>query len=92
MAALCEYVESGKLDPDLRVTLSGGLSRYPGSRHWHFKQGNARGTLELTVWEQGRRVWIGVQSGRGADWTDEKADSLAAAIAGHLYTGPAKTD
>lgn len=44
------------------------LSTFPGSVHWHFKQGKGRGTLEATYWPDRRRAWLSVRSGREAEW------------------------
>ena len=48
----------------------GTLAKYPGSIHWHYKNGKARGTLEITWWARERRLWIKVAAGRRADWID----------------------
>ncbi|HLQ20843.1 MAG TPA: hypothetical protein VK127_00905, partial [Nitrososphaerales archaeon] len=46
----------------LTVKMKGSLSKYPDSIHWHFKQGTQerRGTLEVTLWRGGRRLWLSV--------------------------------
>jgi len=44
------------------------LSTYPGSVHWHFKQGTGRGTLEMTYWPERWRAWLSYRSGRDAEW------------------------
>jgi len=60
----------------LQITLKTTLAGYPGSIHWHLKQGRKRGALELTVWPQQRRLWFKVQSGRTGVWIDEAIDRL----------------
>jgi hypothetical protein len=56
----------------LQVALKGSLSTYPGCIHWHYKLGTKhRGTLELTLFMAGRRIWANVQSGRKAPWIDD---------------------
>jgi hypothetical protein len=53
----------------LNITVKTSLVSYPGSVHWHFRKGAARGTLEVTFWESGRRLWISVHSNRAGSWT-----------------------
>jgi hypothetical protein len=48
--------------------LKGTLASYPGSIHWHFKQAQPRGTLEITWWESGHRLWFKVARGRTSEW------------------------
>ena len=57
----------------LTVVLLGTLKTFPGCVHWHLKRGRVRGTLVITWWPKGRRLWIKVQAGRSAEWTDEVA-------------------
>lgn len=45
----------------LRLTMKGTLSRHPGSVHWHYKEGDHKGTLELTRDVSERRIWAKVQ-------------------------------
>jgi hypothetical protein len=53
---------------ELTCALKGTLVGYPGSIHWHFKQGKQRGTLEITWWESEHRLWFKVASGRTSEW------------------------
>jgi len=53
---------------ELTCTMKGTLVRYPGSIHWHVKQGKERGTLEITWWESEHRLWFKVASGRSSEW------------------------
>ena len=55
----------------LTRTLRGTLARYPGCIHWHFKKGKEHGTLELTWWPQGHRLWFKIAGNRAAPWVDE---------------------
>ena len=41
-------IEHVCLAESLTLTQRGTLASYPGCTHWHFKQGKARGVLELT--------------------------------------------
>jgi hypothetical protein len=61
---------------DLTCTLKGTLIRYPESVHWHFKRGRGKGTLEITWWESGPRLWFKVADGRTAGWIDERLPRL----------------
>ena len=60
----------------LRVTLRGSLATCPGCTHWHLKQGEERGVLELTLWRQRRRIWFSMQSGRKGAWILSAASAL----------------
>lgn len=52
----------------LTCSLRGTLVSYPGSIHWHFKRDQQRGTLEITWWESGHRLWFKVARGRTSEW------------------------
>jgi hypothetical protein len=64
----------------LVLAMKGSLSSYPGCVHWHYKRQNQKGTLELTLFAQDRRVWAKVQDGRKAPWIDQALPGLQAAI------------
>jgi hypothetical protein len=62
-------VEEAVTSEGLHVTTIGTLRTYPGSTHWHVKPiDGGRGTLEITLWPAGRRLWIKIQAGRRAPW------------------------
>jgi hypothetical protein len=61
-------LESLFTNATLRITLRGTLAAYPGSVHWHLKEGHQRGTLEVTLWPPEGRIWLSVQDGRRAEW------------------------
>src|SRR5688500_3832339 len=63
-----EAIEQAADTAGLHVTLRGGLTQYPGATHWHFKNGNERGTLEITWWPREMRLWLSVHDNRDADW------------------------
>jgi hypothetical protein len=65
-----QVVEKACIAAGLHPSLKGTLAQYPGSVHWHFKQGGQRGTLELTWWERGNRLWFKVAAGRSSAWID----------------------
>jgi hypothetical protein len=64
----------------LQQMMKGTLARYPGCIHWHFKRGRERGTLEVTWWPRGRRLWLSVQAGRPGEWIDAAGADLKAAL------------
>jgi hypothetical protein len=61
---------------ELTCALKGTLVSYPGSIHWHFKQGKQRGTLEITWWESEHRLWFKVTSGRTSAWIQKSLPQL----------------
>jgi hypothetical protein len=54
--AVLRIVEEVCASNELTCALKGTLVSYPGSIHWHFKQGKQRGTLEITWWESEHRL------------------------------------
>src|SRR5262245_4932713 len=64
----------------LTQSLKGSLKKYPGSRHWHFKQNQQRGVLEITLGSEADRLWFKVQAGRQASWIEEVILVLPAKI------------
>jgi hypothetical protein len=64
----------------LRIAMKGTLRTYPGSTHWHLKCGRETGTLELTMWPAGSRVWCSVQAGRRAAWIDREVLAIVPAL------------
>ena len=54
----------------LRQTLKGTLKQYPGCTHWHYKQGSEKGTLEITLWREQRRLWFKISAGRTGVWIE----------------------
>jgi hypothetical protein len=68
--SMADIVEQVCITAGLQLSLKGTLAQYPGSVHWHFKQGGQRGTLELTWWEKENRLWFKVAAGRSAAWID----------------------
>ena len=62
----------------LSVTLRDTLKSFPGSIHWHLKQGKSRGVLEVTVWKD--RAWLSVQDGRTGDWIDGVITKILALV------------
>ncbi|MBI2583919.1 MAG: hypothetical protein HYW25_04590 [Candidatus Aenigmarchaeota archaeon] len=60
--------------------MKGTVSKYPECIHWHFKKGRQRGTLEITLWKEQRRIWFNVQAERTADWIDESVSKLKKSI------------
>ena len=71
-----DAIEHALAELGLTVTLRGSLKKFPNCIHWHAKNGQQSGTLEITYWPQERRAWFTVQNGRTADWIDAKIDFL----------------
>jgi hypothetical protein len=57
---------------DLEIILKATLGKYPGSTHWHIKNGKEKGILEITLWPKQRRAWFSIQDGRKAGWIQPK--------------------
>lgn len=68
----------------LQICMKGTLRTYPGSKHWHLQKPGKRGTLEVTLWPEGNRVWFSVQSERRATWIDEILSDMQAWIEGQV--------
>jgi hypothetical protein len=68
----------------LQVTLRGSLKKHAGCVHWHVKQRDMSGTLEITFWPHEHRAWFTVQRGRRAAWIDGEIASLRALMEAHL--------
>jgi hypothetical protein len=73
-------IESVCAQRGLTIGRKGSLASFPGSIHWHFKTQKERGTLEITLWPNGRRLWAQVQKGRRAAWIDRELPVLRQAI------------
>ncbi len=73
-------IEAALVNAGLHITLKGTHKQYPGSVHWHFKSGQAAGTLEATFWPQRGRAWLSVQQGRKAAWIDVILPELQQAL------------
>jgi hypothetical protein len=71
-------------DRGLQVALRGSLKKHPGCIHWHVKQAQMPGTLEITVWPAQHRAWFSVQRGRRAAWIDGEIARLQSSIKTHL--------
>jgi len=90
LATAASALEAGCLAEGL-VARRGTLARYPGSLHWHLRDRRARGTLELTLWPDRRRLWLSVQDGRRGAWTEPAMARLAARLASPAGWRPART-
>ena len=79
-AAVPEIVERACADAGLILTRKSTLASFAGCVHWHFKKGKERGTLEVTWWERGNRLWFKVASGRTGEWIAETLPRLTKCI------------
>jgi hypothetical protein len=80
-------VESVCAAEGLRPALKDTLKKYPGCIHWHYQQAGQRGTLEITLWPDKRRLWFKVAARRQADWIGEAIARLKPAIESGLIFG-----
>jgi hypothetical protein len=62
----------------LWATMKTTLRTFPGCTHWHFKNGNEPGMLEVTYWPAAGRAWLSVQAGRKAQWIEKAIRSIQA--------------
>jgi hypothetical protein len=75
-ALINETVENICVSYGLRVALKASLSKSSGSTHWHLKDGDVIGTLEVTLWPEEHRAWLSVQDGRVGPWIEERVALL----------------
>lgn len=64
----------------LICSMRGTLRSCPGCTHWHFKLPNTPGTIEVTAWPKGFRLWIKLQDRRATSSIASLATALAAQI------------
>ena len=69
-------IEETVISSGLQITLKATLGKYPGSTHWHIKNGQEKGILEITLWPKQRRAWFSIQDSRQADWIRPKITLL----------------
>jgi len=87
------YVDPAEIEEQLAPLLEGAIAHYglqirirrtlrtyPGSLHWHVHKPGDRGTLEITLWPAGKRVWFSVHDGRRAEWIGDIVPRLKAWI------------
>jgi hypothetical protein len=82
--AVQSAIDNAICDLGLTITLLGTLKKFPGSVHWHVKDGRQPGTLEITLWPEEHRAWLTIQDGRTADWIDTCAATLIQVIEARL--------
>jgi hypothetical protein len=79
-AAVIRRVDSVMASHGLSLAMKGSVKSYPGATHWHWKNGQQPGTLEMTYWPANRRLWLKVQAGRKAKWIGQIIPKLRAAF------------
>jgi hypothetical protein len=62
-----KVIEQCSREEGLEITLTGSLSTFPGSTHWHLKKERERGVVEVMVWPMKKRIWFSVQKGRTSE-------------------------
>ena len=83
-ARVSRVVEQAAAAAGLTPALKGTLARYPGCVHWHFRKRGTSGTLEITWWPRGRRLWIKVAGNRRGAWMDTVIPRLQRSIESDL--------
>ena len=68
---LAALIEAAADHYGLQMRMKGTLRTYPGSEHRHIQKPGEHGTLEITLWPTGNRVWFSVQSGHRVAWIYE---------------------
>lgn len=68
-------------DFNLDVTQKTTLSTKKGSIHYHLKQGQNSGILEVTYWPQKHRLWLEIHENRRSSWNEEIVQSFADKLA-----------
>ena len=81
---LATAIEEAAVHYGLQIRIRGTLRTYPGSHHWHLHKPGERGTLEVTLWPAGKRVWFKVQAGRRAEWIADIIPHIKAWIEGQM--------
>jgi len=57
-----------------------GAKKYPGNRHWHFKENlKSKGCLDATYWPDGPLFWITIRNYE-PDWVQKAGRDLALAL------------
>ncbi|WP_018467659.1 hypothetical protein [Calidithermus timidus] len=84
LMAVWAAVEQAARELGLTITLRTTLAQYPGSTHWHFKQGRTRGIVEATYWPQQHRLWLSIKPRAVSEHTLELAERLRAEIERNL--------
>ena len=74
---VAQAIDTALVESGLHIIMRDTLKKYPNCIHWHAKNGNKPGTLEVTFWPQESRAWFTVQSGRNAPWIEEKLALVA---------------
>jgi hypothetical protein len=81
-------IESACAAEGLQIGMKGTLASFPGSTHWHFKRPKERGTLEITLFPRGRRMWAQIQDGRRAEWIEPCVAKIKDALERKLKESP----
>ncbi len=64
----------------LELALKSSLAAHKGSIHWHFRRAGQAGTLEITWWPSGPRLWLKVATRRSGQWVYGELEPLAHAL------------
>lgn len=80
-AMVLRRVEAASREFGLTIAMRGTLKTWPGSVHWHFKNGKQTGTLEMTWWGAKRRLWFKINTTRNAPWIDQMLPAMRRRLA-----------
>ena len=82
---ILDAVRDAAAELGLTVARDDSLATYPGSRHWHLRNPSVSGTLEVTSWPAGSRLWVSYHDNRVGDgWVRETAPLFAQEIGRRL--------
>ncbi|HEY0826473.1 MAG TPA: hypothetical protein VGE40_00110 [Bacilli bacterium] len=79
-------------DYNLDITQKTTLSTKKGSIHYHLKQGNYPGVLEVTYWPQKNRLWLEIHDNRRAHWNEEIILVFSEKLAAYFGGSVSKTE
>ncbi len=60
----------------LQLTMKGELKSQKNNTHWHYKKGQEKGVLEVTLLHQDGTIILSVHDNRAGNWTEEAISSL----------------
>lgn len=81
---ICQEVEKIAAHFSLDVKTKTTLSTKQGSHHWHLKNGDTPGILEITFWPKKGEFRIDIHKNRRSEWNLSLIEPLAVAYAGHF--------
>jgi hypothetical protein len=71
-AIAVEAIEQYTYDRGLIITMRGSLKQHPGCFHWHLKKHKEKGTFEITLFKEGKKLQLSYHENRAGDWIPEE--------------------